>query len=236
MKIVDHYAGSELKIFSHARHWKAYYRNLMRQYLVGDVLEVGAGIGATTRSLCDGTQRRWICLEPDATLSTQIEMLLKSRSLPRCCKVITGRIAVLKKEQIFDAVLYIDVLEHIQDDRQELQTAVAHLRPGGVLIILAPAHQWLFTPFDKQIGHYRRYSKQSLLACVPQTLTCVDLRYLDSIGLLASAANAVILRSAMPSQWQIKIWDTFMIPASQLFDRMFGSNLGRSILGIWRKR
>lgn len=46
----------------------------------------------------------------------------------------------------FDTIIYIDVLEHIEDDREELNRAASHLRPGGHLIILSPAHQKLFTP------------------------------------------------------------------------------------------
>ena len=60
------YMGSELEIFAHANNWKSYVQSQLRPYLIGDVLEVGAGIGGTTRALNDGTQRRWVCLEPDS--------------------------------------------------------------------------------------------------------------------------------------------------------------------------
>ena len=46
------YIGSELELFSEASNWKAYYARLIRPYLGEEVLEVGAGIGATTASLC----------------------------------------------------------------------------------------------------------------------------------------------------------------------------------------
>jgi SAM-dependent methyltransferase len=229
------YVGSELEIFSRANHWKAYYGKIIRPYLVGDVLEVGAGIGATTKSLCDGTQRRWVCLEPAVTLSAQIENLLQNGFLPKCCEVITGWITTLDLEETFDAVLYIDVLEHIEDDQEELAAAATHLRPGGLLIILAPAHQWLYTPFDKQIGHYRRYTKESLSTCIPRAFECIDLRYLDSVGLFASLGNVFLLKSEMPRPWQITLWDTVMIQGSRVFDRVLKNKLGKSILGVWRK-
>src|SRR5580765_791867 len=59
------YMGSELEIFAHASHWKSYVQSKLRPYLVGDILEVGAGIGGTTLALNDGSQRHWLCLEPD---------------------------------------------------------------------------------------------------------------------------------------------------------------------------
>lgn len=231
----DVYVGSELELFSRAKHWKAYYGGLVRQYLVGEILEVGAGIGATTRTLCDGTQQRWVCLEPDEALSARISKLLESDSLPYCCEVVTGRITTLDPAQKFDAILYVDVLEHIEDDRQELVTAAARLRPGATLIVLAPAHPWLYTQFDKKIGHYRRYTKRSLSASVPPALTCIDLRYLDSVGLVASLGNVALLRSAMPSQRQIAVWDNVMVPLSRVVDQILGYKLGKSILGVWRR-
>ena len=88
--------------------------------------------------------------------------------LPRTVELLTGTIAdILDRPQRFDAVLYIDVLEHIEDDRGELERATRLLREGGYLIVLSPAHQWLFSPFDEAIGHFRRYDRRSLGALQP---------------------------------------------------------------------
>jgi hypothetical protein len=58
--------------------------------------------------------------------------------------------------QQFDSIIYIDVLEHIDADRDELERAANALQPGGFLVVLAPSHQWLYTALDKALGHYRR--------------------------------------------------------------------------------
>ena len=62
------YKGCELELFEKAENWKAYYQSLIRDYLGQEVLEVGAGIGATTRALCGDKQSRWLCLEPDPAM------------------------------------------------------------------------------------------------------------------------------------------------------------------------
>jgi hypothetical protein len=36
-----------LDTFSHARNWKSYWISTLRSYIAGDVLEVGAGLGAS---------------------------------------------------------------------------------------------------------------------------------------------------------------------------------------------
>jgi hypothetical protein len=199
------------------------------------VLEVGAGLGATTRLLCTGRQRRWLCLEPDPQLADGLADEIRAGTLPDCCEPRTGTLADLGPEELFDALVYIDVLEHIADDAAEVAAAADHLRAGGKLIVLSPAHQWLFTPFDRAIGHYRRYSKRSLRAAAPSALACRKLVYLDSVGLLASLGNRLFLRSDMPSARQLWVWDRLMVPVSRVVDPLFGGAVGKSVLGIWQK-
>lgn len=55
-----------------------------------------------------------------------------------------------------------DVLEHIKDPQFLLEEVLRVLKPGGMLILTVPAHQWLFSNFDVTCGHYRRYSKKLL--------------------------------------------------------------------------
>ena len=229
------YIGSELELFSQAHNWKDYYSHLMKPYLGSNVLEVGAGIGTTTRSLCKGKQRTWICLEPDPILADQIQRLINRKNLPKCCEVRTGTLVDLKPIELYDTIIYVDVLEHIQDDIAEVKLATQHLKNKGNLIVLAPAHQQLFTPFDQAIGHYRRYDKYMLVSVIPENLKCIRLSYLDSVGLIATLANRFILKSKMPSQNQILVWDKFMVPTSKFLDSLVQYSLGKSILGIWQK-
>jgi len=231
------YIGSELELFSEASNWKAYCARLIRPYLGEEVLEVGAGIGATTGSLCNGSQRRWVCLEPDTGLARTLEQRIADGRLPECCKVRVGTLRDLSQEEVFDTVVYIDVLEHIEDHETEVKLAATHLREGGTLVVLAPAHQWLFTPFDEALGHYRRYDLNRLPRIIPEEdLYRVKLGYLDCVGLLASLGNRFILKSKMPSRQQIALWDGVMVPLSRLLDPLLRYSVGKSILGIWQKK
>lgn len=221
------YSGSELEIFEKARHWKAYLRRATARYLRGSVLEVGAGLGANTREFAALEFDRWTCLEPDESLLEHIQ------PGPRH-ELILGDLAALGRSRRFDAILYIDVLEHIEDDAAELRRAAAHLSPRGALIVLSPAHPWLFTPFDRAIGHYRRYTRASLGAVAPKHLHCARLAYLDSVGMLASIANRLFLDQAMPTASQIRTWDSILVPCSRVLDPLLFGRVGKSVLGIWR--
>ena len=229
------YKGSELELFEKAENWKAYYQNLIKDYLGQEVLEVGAGIGATTRMLCSQKQTRWLCLEPDPAMADRLKSLIDNHELPSNCQVKVGLVADLQPEETFDTIIYIDVLEHIENDRAELDSCYLNLKPGGFLVVLSPAHQSLFTPFDEAIGHHRRYNKHTLSAVVPEGLERVELKYLDSVGAIASLGNRFVLKSNIPSAKQLAVWDKLMIPLSRVIDPLLGYRAGKSVLGVWRK-
>jgi predicted O-methyltransferase YrrM len=227
------YVGGELSLFQNAPHWKRYLRSILSPYIRGRVLEVGAGIGSTTLYLAE-LGEDWLCLEPDRALAQQIPATLSQHSARDRIVIRVGTLDALAENEEFDTVLYIDVLEHIKDDKEEIIRAANHLTDGGRLIVLSPAHPFLFSPFDAHIGHCRRYDKASVQALTIPTLQSETVRYLDSVGLLASLGNRLFLRSSMPTISQIAVWDRYMIPVSAYLDPMFGYRLGKSILGVWK--
>lgn len=231
----EFYIGNELDLFARAENWKRYYGSLIRQYLGQNVLEVGAGIGGTTEALCDGAQEKWLCLEPDPNLLRQIDAKIKAGILPAYCQTEERTIQNLKPDSRFDSMLYIDVLEHIEDDQAEMMAASKLVNPGGAIIVLAPAHNYLFSPFDQAIGHFRRYDKKSIAALQPPGMEIEKLVYLDTVGLLTSSANRFILKQSYPTLTQILFWDRYVITLSRLIDRVTSYKLGKSVLCIWKK-
>jgi SAM-dependent methyltransferase len=229
------YVGQELDVFAHATNWKNYWSSEIRPYLTGDVLEAGAGIGANTEFLWNDRVSSWTCLEPDPALAQRLRSRLASRTDLAACKIVVGTIETMGSNPQFDAILYIDVLEHIADDHAELARASQILRPRGRIVVLAPAHQWLYTPFDRAIGHVRRYAKPTLSACTPSDCKLERIIYLDSVGMLASLCNRLFLHQADPSLKQILFWDHFLVPFSRIADRVTFHAIGKSILGIWKK-
>jgi SAM-dependent methyltransferase len=229
------YVGTELDLFAAATVWKSYVRRHVRPYLGRRVLEVGAGNGGTTRVLSDAGVERWLCLEPDAGLAARIAQAIDRGDLPPSCEVKVGTTADLEPVPAFDTALYMDVIEHIEDDRGELARVAGLIRPGGHLVVLVPAHQWLFTPFDRAIGHFRRYDRRMLRAVGPDGFELRRLGYLDSVGFFASLANRLILKSSMPTAKQIRFWDKTLVPMSRVVDPLLFHRFGKSVLGVWRK-
>lgn len=229
------YIGNELDLFSQATHWKSYYGNLLKPFIRGDVLEVGAGIGETAPYLLNSGITSWTCLEPDPALAERITGKINRSELPDLCQVRTGTSKDLPQQPAYDTVLYIDVIEHIEDDRGELQRAASLLRNGGHLIVLVPAHNFLRSPFDDTIGHYRRYDKKMLKSISPGSLHLLKLYYLDSLGLFASLANKFLLQNSMPTPAQIAFWDRIIVPTSTWTDRLIFYSAGKTLIGLWKK-
>jgi hypothetical protein len=229
------YIGEELDLFALAVNWKQYFRSQLADVIRGDVLEVGAGIGETTRHLCDGRQRSWLCLEPDAQLAARLESNIAHGGLTPKPRAQVGTLSDVDPTLRFDAILYIDVLEHIEHDADELTRAAALLGRGGCIVVLSPAFGFLYSEFDRALGHFRRYTKRSLASAFPTSLERKRLRYLDGVGFLASLANRLLLHQSIPSRQQIELWDRRMIPLSRHIDRVVQYFFGRSVLAVYER-
>ena len=227
------YQGTELELFAAARNWKTYFARQLAPYIGARVLEVGAGLGSNIPYLSHAGVREWLCLEPDPEMARGLGENIARGALPTACRVIQGGIERLPVESRFDTILYLDVLEHIERDRAELAEAGRHLEPGGALIVLAPAHPFLFSPFDAAIGHHRRYTKAMLTGIAPPGFRLQACRMLDSAGFFASLANRLLLRAAQPSRSEIEFWDRLLVPLSRLTDRATGFRFGKTILAVW---
>lgn len=224
------YPGKELELFRHATIWKRYWSGSIHRFIRGRVLEVGAGIGSTIPWLRDSS-RTWTALEPDASLATQIP-----RGIDGADEIIVGDLGALPPDTLYDTILYIDVLEHIEDDAGEIASAASRLDSGGRLIVLSPSHPFLYSPFDREIGHFRRYTRKSLASLTPPELQLLYMRHYDSVGCLASAANRFLLRRTVITAREVRFWDRFIVPFSRFADPLLGRWFGKSLITVWERR
>jgi hypothetical protein len=172
-----------------------------------------------------------VCLEPDPVLAERTAAAVNR--MPRC-SVRIGTIGSCAGDR-YDTILYIDVLEHIDGDRAELQAAAELLRPGGHLIVLSPAYQFLFTEFDRSVGHVRRYTGKRLRDAGPTGCSLVTTFHLDSTGTLVLLANRMLLRQGNPSVSQIRFWDRYVVPVSKVLDTLIGRRFGKTIIAVWKR-
>lgn len=229
------YSGEELDHFAYASNWKGYWSSQIAPFIGTSVIEIGAGIGSTAKSLNTKHYEKWLAVEPDITMYQRIENAKGTLDYPKNMDTLLGTSRNVPTNESYDSALYIDVLEHIEDDHEELSHIQKCLSKGGRVIILSPAHQWLFSEFDAKVGHYRRYDIASLTKTIPAGFTILKIQYLDSVGMLASLVNKWFLKSESPTQAQILFWDRIIVKTSIFLDRMLGFRFGKTILCILQK-
>ncbi len=229
------YVGEELESFALAVNWKSYVRTALHPWLAGRVAEVGAGIGETTKALRpDAPVASWVCIEPDPEMAAGLTRDAASGALGKAVSAHCGTLATLASDERFDTIIYVDVLEHIEHDAAELAEAARRLAPGGQIVVLSPAYPYLYSEFDRAIGHWRRYTTAMLRKIAPPGLTERSARYYDCVGMLASAANKLLLKQKLPTVAQVRTWDRFMVPVSRVIDPLFRFAFGRSVVIVWQ--
>jgi hypothetical protein len=224
------YVGQELEIFKNAIKWRNYWSNFINSEIKGNVLEVGSGMGTITNELSASDFKSWVSIEPDYSLLTMTNPEIRGE----VC-LINGTSSSIKRKEYFDTILYIDVLEHIKNDKAEIHAISSSLKIGGSIIVLSPAFNFLFNDFDLSVGHYRRYNKKSLLNLLPEGFTVKKIKYLDTLGFVLGLLNKLFLKKSTPSNFQIKFWDTFLIPISKYVDLLTFNYVGKSIILVATK-
>ena len=222
------YIGDELEIFSKARNWKKYWSaqifNVIPKNL--QTFEIGSGIGNNAIPISRFTND-YTGVEPD-----QVLVEIARNNLPYFSFNV-GSSSDIEFPRNPILVLYIDVLEHIEDDRKELQTLLEKISPNSFVGIIVPAHMSLYSDFDKKIGHYRRYSTKTLKGIIPAGYSLVFMAELDCVGYLLSKLGTRFNRSGNVSIIQVIIWDN-LIFISRVLDKLKFFK-GKSIVTVLKR-
>lgn len=116
------------------------------------ILDVGCGTGGVTFALSADYACTGIEPIPEA-------VALAKERFPGC-RFLCGRAPEDVRDEMrqADAVLLMDVLEHIEDDFLFTSSLLAAMKPGAHLVLMAPADPSLWGPHDRGFEHYRRYT------------------------------------------------------------------------------
>ncbi len=213
---------------------------LFEQQLGNRVLEVGAGVGHITVELARHAEVV-VALEPSPTLFA--ELVERTRNIPNIEvhnstleQFIGLRKGNLRTSSItsFDSVVYINVLEHIKDDVAEVQRARSFLATTGKVLIVVPAHQWLYAEVDRRSGHFRRYSRSVLSDCLSAAGLKVGwIRYFDAVGLLPYLVLYKWRRSTAVSGTNAIVYSRLVLPLSALLYRLtLGRLVGKNLVAV----
>jgi SAM-dependent methyltransferase len=221
------YPGWELKYFDKAYNFRKYQFQLIKNHLSGELAEIGAGTGIFIPFYKKVTSSITI-YEPSVNLFKILKK--KYKNIKIFNKILN------KNNKLFDVIIYMDVIEHIKNYDNELKKAVDQLKKGGKLIVNVPAFNFLFSKFDKDVGHYQRFHKKDFLKfCKRNNLKIIKLKYYDIIGFTLILISKYLFKpNHKKFGSNIKLWN-FLIPASKLLDKIFSNILGKSLIFIAQK-
>ena len=136
-----------------------------------------------------------------------------------------------------DSAIYINVLEHVEDDGQELKTVYSMLPQGGRLFIFVPALQRLYSEYDKSIGHFRRYYKKDLeKMCQIAGFSILYSSYFDMPGILPWWTKYTVGKSTNMRTKDIEKYDKFAIPFIKRLEKKIKPPIGKNIILVAEKK
>lgn len=229
------YVGRDLETMADARNYARWITDAFLPFLGCDVAEVGAGCGNISRLLLKQPLRSLCAIEPSAEMYPLLREVLARD--PRAT-AHRARLAELRPtlEARFDSILYVNVLEHIVDDAAELRDARACLRPGGHLCIFVPALPWLFSRFDGEVGHERRYRRGELRMRVESAgFEVLRLHYFDFVGIVPWLVLYRLL-GRVPAKADVTLYDRVAVPVARIVERWAAPPIGKNLLCVARRR
>jgi SAM-dependent methyltransferase len=230
-------AAGDLERLGAADHFFSWALEEFRPFLCGRVLEVGAGVGTITRRLLDADPDvSIVALEPADNLFGDLASVAALTPRVNAARQTLAEYLAGSPEP-FDAVVYLNVLEHVEDDERELRLAAEALRPGGALLVFGPGLEWLYSELDYKAGHYRRYTLRRLHEIARAAgFEVLSLRYFDVVGVLPYLVAYRLLRRPAISGSTLWGYDRLLVPVSRRLQRAVPRPpLGKNVVLVARK-
>jgi glycosyltransferase involved in cell wall biosynthesis len=212
-KILDSLAGT--KRFN---RWMA---DTVRPLVGTRVLELGAGIGNMTQHLARG-RKIYVASDIDEEHIARLRVRFGGRpnlEIRRCDLCDAADFQPLLG--LFDSVVCLNVVEHVEDDLGALRNIFSALKAGGRAIILVPQDQKAYGTLDEVLGHFRRYSEAQLRARMEEAGFEVErILQFNRVTRPGWRFNGQVLKRRSFSRFQLRVFDT-LVPLWRRIDRYF---------------
>ncbi len=223
-----------LEIMSAAPRYNAWMYEVIAPFVGKRILEVGSGIGNMSTHLLDGGPDHLVLTDTDAWYRQHVAARFAGRKEVRIDALTLpdrGAPARFAPDRL-DTVVALNVVEHIEDHVGALATIRSILEPsGGRAVILVPAHQPIYGEMDRELGHYRRYSRASLTAALEAAGFAVGAMFwFNRLGVVGWWLNGRIRRVRQISIGQIRGFDA-LVPGLR-FERWLPLPFGLSIIAV----
>lgn len=230
MENIDEYGESTLDAIAEAPAFNQWMFDTIRPFLSGKVFEFGSGIGnISSLALNSGLELTVSDLRQNYLNQLQEKLSLDSSRAVNVDMVhpdfekayhhLIGK---------FDAVFALNVVEHIENHNLAMVNASRLLKTGGKLVVLVPAYQSLYNDFDKELGHYRRFTKKTLKKYIPEDLELLNISYFNAVGILGWFVSGSIFKKKEIDKRSMRLYNR-MMPMIKLVDKIIFCKVGLSV-------
>ncbi len=136
--------------------------------------------------------------------------------------------------ETYDSIFALNVIEHIKDDHLAIRNAKKLLKPGGKLIILVPAFQFMYNSFDTALEHYRRYTKANLNRLMQKEFSIVHNQYFNFFGMFGWFVSGKLLKKKSIPKNQMQLYDRLLFIA-KILDKIVFNKIGLSVISVGKK-
>lgn len=228
-----------LSVIAKADRFNQWMYETINPYLKGDVLELGSGIGNISKylikagyniSLSDYDHTYCAYLKTHYQHFQNVKNIL---SIDLQSPEFHQQYSNLKEK--FDTVYLLNVIEHLSDDDTAIKNCKYLLKQGGRLIILAPSYQWLYCRFDKELGHYRRYTNEKMrLLAKENQMPIIHSQYFNCLGIAGWLVFGKLLKKRMIGS-EMSAFNS-LVPFAKWIDVLVKHKIGLSTIIITEKR
>jgi SAM-dependent methyltransferase len=231
------YAGKDLEAMSFAVNYHRWILSIFEPYLGARVVEVGAGTGSFSELLLERRLESLSLVEPSTAMHQQLcERVAESQNVTTYNDVFENVAEQIRLAERPDSIIYVNVLEHIADDVHELSVINKTLDAGGRIFIFVPALRWLHGSYDRQINHFRRYTRTELeKKCVAAGFRVIASRYFDLFGVLPWWVKYKVLQSNNMEPGAVRFYDQRVVPIAKVLESTLSPPLGKNVLLIGEK-
>ena len=227
----DGFQVEVLEILENARNYNDWITSLILPHLGDHPVELGSGLGYQTEMLLDAGLRHVTVSE----LTLEAVATLRSRFAGDArveCSVIDFTDPY---DAEHSAAYAVNVLEHVADDVGALRGAAKLVIDGGRVVVFVPAFPAAMSKFDRELGHYRRYTRGTLRAAfLAASLQPEVVRYVNAPGLPVWLVWMRLLGGRPKDGLGLSLWDKLVVPVARAVESRIEPPFGQSVLGVAR--
>ncbi len=202
------------------------------------VLDIGCGAGHLLSRL-SSLGKAVIGIEPNKDLATKAQTILGDAKI--LCRPAEDGLSDITE---VDTITMLDVLEHIEDDGAQIARTAEILPSGGTVVIVVPAHPYLYGRRDEKYGHFRRYTGAQLRALLLRhNFAMMEMRHWNMLGVLPYWFSEKILKRSLDPKFrdvsdsaQNSLFSRSLYQWFRLVENRVSFGFGLSLIAIAKKQ